>query len=116
MEVDWFPPHCYDVRIGEDLSMTDIMQRLQSGRQTDGANSELLTDALQEIRELRQRRDALEEILIILARTELPWDDDGKLTEAFPHFKERYVKAMHEASELLGLELRSTITRTEPKT
>ena len=96
--------------------MPDITERLQSSMETGVANNELLEDALLEIQELRKRRDSLEELLIILARTQLPWDDDGKLTDAFPHFQERYLKAMHEASELLGLELRSTITRTEPRT
>ena len=96
--------------------MPDIIQRLQSCMESDASNSKLLADAIQEISELRKKSDALEEILIILARTELPWDADDKPTEAFPLFKERYLKAMHEASELLGLELRSTITRTEPRT
>jgi hypothetical protein len=96
--------------------MPDITERLQSCMESDTANSKLLGEALQEICELRKRRDALEEILIILARTEVPWDAVGKPTDAFPVFKERYLKAMHEASELLGLELRSSITRTEPRT
>lgn len=96
--------------------MTDIIERLKSSIEQDKTDSALLDDALQEIVELRKRRDALEEILIVLARTELPWDEDGKETDALPHFKERYHNAMHEASEMLGLEMRSRITRTEPKT
>jgi hypothetical protein len=96
--------------------MPDILQRLRSSMETDAANSHLLGDAIREIVELRKTRNALEEILIILARTELPWDDDGSPTEGLPHFKERYVKAIHDATELLGLDLRSTITRTEPRT
>lgn len=96
--------------------MTDIIERLKSSVAQEKADSALLGDALQEIVELRKRRDALEEILIVLARTELPWDEDGKETDALPHFKERYLNAVHEASEMLGLEMRSMITRTEPKT
>jgi len=96
--------------------MTDIIDRLKSSIEQDKADSALLAEALQEIVELRKRRDALEEILIVLARTELPWDEDGKETDALPHFKERYLNAVHEASEMLGLEMRSMITRTEPKT
>lgn len=96
--------------------MTDIVERLKSSMASGEADSKLLGEALQEITELRHRRDALEELLIILMRTELPWDDDNNLTEAFPHFKERYLNALHEASALLGIELRSTITRTEPRT
>ena len=96
--------------------MTDITERLASSIAGSASDTDLLRDALEEIRELREQRDALEKILIILARTHLPWDEDGKQTDAMPHFKERYLNAMHEASELLGLGLRSTITRTEPKT
>lgn len=96
--------------------MPDIIQRLQRSIESDPANTELFTAAIEEIAELRKRRDALEEILIILARTELPWDEEGNPTDALPHFKERYLHAVHEASDLLGLPLRSTITRTEPRT
>jgi len=96
--------------------MSDVIERLKSRLESDTAGRELLEDALREITELRGERDSLEEILIILARTGLPWDADGKPTDALPAFQERYLRAMHEASELLGLELRSMITRTEPRT
>ena len=96
--------------------MSDVIKKLQSSMDTDPANGQLFGEALQEITGLRKKLDALEEILIILARTELPWDENGNTTDAFPHFKERYLKAMHEASELVGLQFRSTITRTEPRT
>ncbi|WP_136513256.1 hypothetical protein [Geomonas edaphica] len=96
--------------------MTDILQKLQSAIESQSAEKALLQEALLEIRELREQRDALEEILIVLARTKLPWDDEEDPAETLPHFKERYLNAMHEASRLLGLDVRSTITRTEPKT
>lgn len=96
--------------------MTDITKRLDRAIAENIADSELLREALREIGELRKQRDALEEILIVLARTRLPWDEEGNPTEGLPHFKERYLNAVHEAAELLGLDLRSTITRTEPRT
>jgi len=96
--------------------MPEIIARLKSGIQSGTFDPALLEDASREVTELRQRRDALEEILIILARTGLPWDAEGTPGAGFPAFQERYLRAMHEASELLGLELRSQITRTEPKT
>jgi hypothetical protein len=96
--------------------MPDILQRLRTAMETDSAHGAIIGEAIKEISELRKTRNALEEILIILARTEVPWDDDGEPTEALPHFRERYLNTMHEATELLGLDLRSTITRTEPKT
>ena len=96
--------------------MPDIVTRLNSGMENGGADRKLLEDALGEITDLRMRRDALEEILIILVRTGFPWDADGVPSPAFAAFRERYQRAMHEASDLLGLEMRSTITRTEPRT
>jgi glycosyltransferase involved in cell wall biosynthesis len=96
--------------------MPEIIARLKSGIAAETADKSLLEDALREIAELRQRRDALEEILIMLARTELPWDADGTPGEGFTAFQERYHRLMHEATDLLGLELRSTINRTEPRT
>ena len=96
--------------------MRDIVERLKSSMASGEADSKLLGEAVQEISELKQKCDALEELLIILMRTELPWDDNNNLTDAFPHFKERYLNAMHEALELLNFDLRSAITRTEPRT
>jgi len=96
--------------------MPDVVERLKLRIKADAVDRKLLEDALLEIAELRGKRDALEEILIILARTGLPWDAEGRPTDAFPAFQERYQRSMHEASELLGLEHRSTITRTEPRT
>jgi len=95
--------------------MLDIVNRLHESAKGEVVDPNLLEDAIREITELRQRRDALEEILIILARTGLPWDEAGVPSDAFPAFRERYQRAMHEAAELLGLQ-RSTITRTEPRT
>ncbi|HJV67186.1 MAG TPA: hypothetical protein VJ550_15745 [Geomonas sp.] len=96
--------------------MSDIVDKLTALKESDSASYEIVGDAIEEIKELRKVRDTLEEILIILARTPLPWDEDDQLTEGFPLFKERYINAMHEASHLLGLDLRSMITRTEPRT
>lgn len=96
--------------------MPDITEKLKASISGAPAEPGLLEEALQEIVELRKRSTALEEIMIILSRTELPWDDEGNTTEALPHFKERYLNAVHEAAELIGLSVRSTITRTEPRT
>lgn len=100
----------------EEPRMPDITEKLKASIASGVHDETLLNDALQEIIEVRRQRDALEEILIILARTELPWDDEGRPGGDLAHFRERYLNAMHEASELLGLGLRSTITRTEPRT
>lgn len=96
--------------------MSDIVDRLQAEIEKGGADAALLLDAVREIGELKERSDALEKLFILLVRTSVPWDDDGNPGEAFPAFRERYQRVVHEAADLLGLELRSTITRTEPRT
>lgn len=96
--------------------MSDIRERLKASIASGSAETPLLTDALEEISELKQRLDALEKILIVLARTPVPWDEEVDESDALPHFRERYDKAMHEVTHLLGLDVRSRLTRTEPKT
>lgn len=96
--------------------MTDIREKLKEAAASGSCDGALAADAAHEIAELREKCDALEEILIVLVRTPLPWDEEGDESEKLPHFKERYQNAMREASRLLGLDVRSTITRTEPKT
>jgi hypothetical protein len=97
--------------------MSNIVERLTAGlEQSAPVDKELLADAVRELTELREQRDQMEEILILLVRTGLPWGEDGMPNERFESFKLRYANAIHEAAQLLGLEVRSTITRTEPKT
>ena len=66
--------------------------------------------------ELRNRVNELEELLIMIVRTGWPWDEDGKPNAIFHTSKDGFATAMAEARELLGLEHRSAITRTEPRT
>ena len=96
--------------------MPDIVARLKTEIENGSADGKLLDEAVQEITELRHKSDALEELFILLVRTGLPWDDEGNTSEGFDAFRERYKRVLHEAAELLGLEMRSMITRTEPRT
>jgi len=96
--------------------MADITERLKLGMEHGTVDQNLLAEALAEIFELRKHRDKLEILLIMLVRTGWPWQEDGTPNEILRHCKDGYAGAMHEAKELLGLELRSTITRTEPRT
>lgn len=96
--------------------MSEITDRLKLELEKGTADQPLLADALAEIGELRKRRDKLEILLIMLVRTGWPWQEDGTPNEILRNCKDGYAEAMHEAKELLGLELRSTITRTEPRT
>ncbi|MCM0081536.1 hypothetical protein L4X63_08050 [Geomonas sp. Red32] len=96
--------------------MPEIIKKLEELNVADPADREVIAAAVTELRELKSMRDALEEILIVLVRTGVPWDEEGRPNENFDHFRERYHHALHEAAGLLGLDLRSTITRTEPRT
>ncbi len=96
--------------------MSGIIERLKACIENDAVDKTILPDALAEIIELRKRRDKLEMLLIMLVRTGWPWQEDGKPNDMFLNSKDGYADAMLEAKELLGLELRSTITRTEPRT
>lgn len=96
--------------------MSDIVARLKRAVEGGSADQALLKDALREMTEMKEKEDALEEILIMLARTGFPWDENGQPGEGFQLFQERYHRLLHEASDILGLDFRSTITRTEPPT
>ncbi len=96
--------------------MPDIVTRLKTAVESGTTDPALIADALDEITELRQRRDKLEMVLIMLARTGWPWREDGEPNEILHSCRDGYGEAMLEAKELLGLNFRSRLTRTEPKT
>ncbi len=74
-----------------------------------------MADAEKELRELGDRVNALEELLIMIVRTGWPWDEEGEPNVIFHASRDGFATAMAEARALLGLE-RSRITRTEPRT
>lgn len=76
----------------------------------------LLADLEKEQGELVRRVNELEELLIMIVRTGWPWDDEGEPNAIFHASKDGFAPAMAEARELLGLDRRSVITRTEPRT
>jgi len=60
--------------------------------------------------------DELELLLITIVRTGWPWDEEGEPNVIHDAVKDGYSTAMVEARNLLGLNLATRITRTEPKT
>lgn len=97
--------------------MSNVSDRLKAILEGEGtADRELLAEVLAEFNEIREQRDHMEELLILLVRTGFPWDEEGQPNERYQSFRTRYENAIHEASHLLGLDIRSTITRTEPRT
>ena len=81
-----------------------------------GCRSGCIPELVAEIEGLRKRVNELEELLIMLVRTGWPWDEDGDPNGIFHSCRDGYTTAIVEARELLGLDHRSRITRTEPRT
>ncbi len=96
--------------------MPNIRERLSACMENGALDSTLLPDVARELDGLRHRVDELETVLIMLVRTGWPWREDGEPNDILDACKDGYAAAMREARELLGLDYRSAITRTEPKT
>jgi hypothetical protein len=92
--------------------MPRLIERLHDCTSHD---PQLMAEAAAELAGLRQRVDALELVLLVLVRTGWPWQEDGSPNEILRHCRDGYGPAMREARQLLGLETRSALTRTEPK-
>ncbi|SNB46547.1 hypothetical protein [Geobacter sp. DSM 9736] len=95
---------------------TTAVQRLKNAMKNGGDAAVLLDEALSELEDLASKVDELEEVLIMLVRTGWPWDEEGMPNELHRSSREGFPAAMKQARALLGLEHRSVITRTEPKT
>ena len=96
--------------------MSKVLERLKASLGNGVVDPSLLPEVVAEYGELVDRVNSLEELLIMIVRTGWPWDGEGQPNAIFHASKDGFATAMVEARELLGLGLRSTITRTEPKT
>ncbi len=96
--------------------MSNVMERLHACMENGSVDRTLLPDLAEEIEGLRKRVNELEELLIMLVRTGWPWDEDGVPNGIFHTCRDGFATAIVEARELLGLDHRSRITRTEPRT
>jgi hypothetical protein len=96
--------------------MPDAVARLKSSLQEKGIDPSLLAELENEHAELVKKADELEMLLITIVRTGWPWDEDGEPNVIHDAVKGGYTTAMVEARNLLGLNLATRITRTEPKT
>jgi hypothetical protein len=97
-------------------AMSDALQRLKKELDNGKIDLQLLSEAENEHGELRRRIDELEELLIVIVRTGWPWDEEDEPNAIFHTSKDGFSAAMVRARELLGLDCRSRITRTEPRT
>ena len=96
--------------------MPDAVARLKSNLQAQGIDLSLLSELENEHAELVKKADELEMLLITIVRTGWPWDECGEPNMIHDAVKGGYTTAMVEARNLLGLNLATRITRTEPKT
>ena len=96
--------------------MPNALARLKTDLQKRAVDLSILGELEVEYEELVKKADELEKLLIMIVRTGWPWDEEGEPNEICHAAKDGFIGAMVEARELLGLNLNTRITRTEPKT
>lgn len=96
--------------------MPNALARLKIRLQDRGIDPSLLSELEVEYAELVHKADALETLLITIVRTGWPWDEEGEPNAIHDSARDGFAAAMVEARNLLGLNLVSRLTRTEPKT
>jgi len=96
--------------------MPNALARLKNNLQAQGIDLSLLAELDNEYAGLTKKADELEMLLITIVRTGWPWDEEGEPNVIHDAVKGGYTTAMVAARNLLGLNLATRITRTEPKT
>jgi hypothetical protein len=96
--------------------MPNALARLKNNLQAQGVDPSLLAELDNEYAELIKKSDELEMLLITIVRTGWPWDEEGEPNVIHDVVKGGFTSAMVKARNLLGLNLVTMITRTEPKT
>jgi hypothetical protein len=96
--------------------MTTTLARAKAALQEHDVDASILGDLETEYTELVKKANELETLLIMIVRTGWPWDEEGEPNAIHDAAKGGYTTAMVEARDLLGLNLNTRITRTEPKT
>jgi hypothetical protein len=96
--------------------MPNALARVKTTLQERGIDPSILGEFETEYAELVHKADKLETLLITIVRTGWPWDEDREPNEIHRAAMSGFASAMSEARDLLGLNLNTMITRTEPKT
>ena len=96
--------------------MPNALARLKTALQDRTVDPSILGELETEYDELHKKADELETLLIMIVRTGWPWDEEGEPNAIYHASKDGFAVAMKEARNLLGLNLNTMITRTEPKT
>jgi len=96
--------------------MPNALARLKNKLQAEGIDPSLLAELESEYTDLVKKADELEMLLITIVRTGWPWDEEGEPNVIHDAVRGGFTTAMVAARDLLGLNLATMITRTEPKT
>jgi len=96
--------------------MPNALARLKNNLQAQGVDPSILAELENEYAELVKKGDELELLLITIVRTGWPWDEEGEANVIHAAVKGGFTTAMGAARNLLGLNLATMITRTEPRT
>jgi len=96
--------------------MSNTLEKLKTVLQNGEIDLARMSELEAEYRELQHRADQFEKLLIMLVRTGWPWDEEGAPNAIAQASKGGFCSAMQEAHDLLGLNYRSMVTRTEPRT
>ena len=96
--------------------MPNALARLKNKLQAEGIDPSLLAELESEYTDLVKKTDELEMLLITIVRTGWPWDEEGEPNVIHDAVRGGFTTAIVAARDLLGLNLATMITRTEPKT
>ena len=96
--------------------MPNALTRLKTTLQNQAVDLSILGEVEIEYEELLKKADEFESLLIMLVRTGWPWDEEGEPNAICHAGKDGFADAMVKARDLLGLNLNTRITRTEPRT
>jgi hypothetical protein len=96
--------------------MPNALVRLKNKLQDLGVDPAVAAELESDYAGLVSKADKLELLLITIVRAGWPWDEDGEPNAICHTARDGFTAAMLEARDLLGLNLNTRITRTEPKT
>ena len=95
--------------------MPRILENVKESLKAGGIEEKHATDVIEAVAALQQRINQLEAALIMLVRTGGHYENQG-IEDDGGTLRDSFTAALKEARTLLGLEHRSVLTRTEPRT
>ena len=95
--------------------MPRILEKVKESLKAGGTEGKYATDVIEAVAALQQRINQLEAALIMLVRTGGHYENQG-IEDDGGILRDSFAAALKEARTLLGLEHRSVLTRTEPRT